>query len=690
MKKWLLMLLAVLLLMPALNAPAEMLRGYEKGQGYQYVLLGEYPYEKDGTEAPVLWRILDVDDGKALLLTEYIIDTQQAIFETDQKVIENRTYRRLNHYEESDLCPWLDTEMVDRLFDGDQIIRALIKENGSRVFILTSEQFLTTDYGFSANMWNEQKSRQAVGTPYCIKQRNLYVDRSINKSPYWAATIKDPDDYKLQLIGYNGHLSWGAYTRVNVGLRLSVRLDLSQLEITGGSGTKDHPFTLSYVGTPATPVPTVVPTRVPATELPVKATPAAATQAPEEKATEMPAQAGVPAVQPGTPVITVVQIVTQSPADNAPAAAVATPAPAATKAPAAAEIPAATLEPTQAPSPVPTEEPRAESGAITLSFVGDCSIGDSEQYTQSTNSYHNTIDAQGYGWPFSLVKDYLTQDDLTIANLEVVFTKRTKHADKMYNLIADPDHVQVLIDGSVEMVNTVNNHCMDFMQAGYEDSIACLDQAGIARFGTVYPGKPHGFDDLGIQDVGDIRIGFIGFTYPQDSDQKRIASRIKTLKENEGCDLVIVSLHWGRETHMTPESWQIAYAKEVIKAGADAIWGHHPHVIQPIQFYQGKPIMYSTGNFTFGTMSKVDPSTGIFQLTYEKVDGKVELKQMQVIPCKTQGSPDYRPYEVTDPAERREIFDKLTFNKDYKNCQNPPASFLETGIIQFENGQMLP
>lgn len=74
------MLLIVLMLMPALNAPAEsILRGYEKGAGYQYVLLGEYPYEKDGTIAPVLWRILDVENGRALLLTEYIIDTQQAI-----------------------------------------------------------------------------------------------------------------------------------------------------------------------------------------------------------------------------------------------------------------------------------------------------------------------------------------------------------------------------------------------------------------------------------------------------------------------------------------------------------------------------------------------------------------------------------------------------------------------------------
>lgn len=327
---------------------------------------------------------------------------------------------------------------------------------------------------------------------------------------------------------------------------------------------------------------------------------------------------------------------------------------------------------------------------ILLSFIGDCSVGDSIQYREAASSYHSTIDAQGYAWPFSLVKDYLEADDLTVANLEVVFTRRTKHADKTYNLIADPAHVQILIDGSIEMVNTVNNHCMDFMQAGYQESIDTLDAAGIARFGSVYPGQKYGYDDLGVQQVGDIRIGFIGFSYPQDSDQKRIANRIKTLKEEQLCDLVVVSLHWGRETHMTPEAWQVAFAKKVIDAGADLIWGHHPHVIQPIHIYKGKPILYSTGNFTFGTMSKVDPSTGIFQFTYEKEEGQVQLKKLQVIPCETQGSTDYRPFELTDEAERKGVFKELVLKKAYKNCSNPPESFLETGIIHFENGEMLP
>ena len=638
--------LTVLLLLCAVPAMAETtgLRGYEKGNGWQFVNFGEYPYEKDGTVAPVLWRILEIENNQALMLTEYVIDTQQIIFESDQKKIDRDEVRRINSYEESDLYTWMNSEALDTLLGDSPMRNSLVDMPGQgKLFILTMEQYLNTAYGFSANKWDNQPTRHAQGTPYALKVRGLYKD-STGMVSYWAAGIKAVEGTRFALVGYNGHLSWGGYTRTNVGLRMAVKLDLTDITVRSGAGTRKDPFVFGYTG------------EVIATPEPVQATAVPAADMPEPEATQVPG----------------IQLTDEQEA----------------KLRAAVTVVPANAVPT--PVPAPNGAAASSDNETLLSFVGDCSIGDSYQYKNYDKCYHATIDEKGYAWPFSLVYDYLAADDLTVANLEVVFTERKSHTDKLYNLIGDPDHVNALLEGSVEMVNTVNNHCMDFHNSGYEDSMAVLDEAGIARFGTVYPGKANGHDDLGVQEINGIKFGFVGFTYPQESDKKRIAARIETLKEDMGCDIVIVSLHWGRETYMTPQASQVVMAKNIIDAGADAIWGHHPHVIQPIQFYQGKPIMYSTGNFTFGTMSKVDPSTGIFQLTYEKVDGKVELKQMQVIPCKTQGSPDYRPYEVTDPAERREIFDKLTFNKDYKNCQNPPASFLETGIIQFENGQMLP
>ena len=614
MKKLLAFLAALLLMLPCAALADSPLRGYVKGEGYQYVSLGAYPYEADGAVAPVLWRVLETKDGQALLLTEYVIDVSQVIFETDEKVIKKQTYRRIDSYAESDLYTHLNTTVLDTLLGDDPLRGALLEEEGGgRLFILTDEQFLRTDYGFVNTRWNEQKSRQAVATPYALS-RGLYRDRSTGTSPYWVATIRSKDGVKLALVGYNGHLSWGAYTRTNVGLRLSVRLDMAQLRISGGAGTKEDPFLLEA------------------------AAPSAPTEAPTAEPTAEPS---------------------------------ATP----------------DALPTEEPSPAPS--PAARTDSATVSFVGDCSIGDSIQYKKAVSSYHTCIDQNGYDWPFSLVKDVLAADDLTVANLEVVFTARTQHTDKMYNLVADADHVAVLNAGSIELVNTVNNHSMDFGRAGYQDSLATLEAAGVDSFGSIYAGREDGFDLLGVRDVNGIRFGFIGFSYPQEADQKRIADRIATLRE-QGCDVVVVSLHWGRETHPTPTTGQMTYAKRILDAGADMIWGHHPHVLQPIQFYNGKPILYSTGNFTFGTMSNVDPATGIFQLTYKKEEDRVLLTELSVVPCQTQRSPDFRPFILTEEAQRRAVFGKLVLKKEYKGFENPPASFLETGVIRLENGQLVP
>ena len=655
---WLTILL-LLCLIPA--ARAETLRGYEKGNGWHYVNFGEYPYEKDGKVAPVLWRILEIENNQALMLTEYVIDTQQIIFESDEKKIEKGDYRRINSYEESDLYTWMNTVALDTLLGTSPARNALVEVPGQgKLFILTMEQYLNTDYGFSANKWDNQPTRHAKGTPYALKKRGLYKDGTGNVS-YWAAGIKDVEGTRFALVGYNGHLSWGGYTHTNVGLRMGLKLDLTDFTIQGGTGDKKDPFQLVYVGG-GTYVPDAVQAQVVVLDAPL-------VDAPTAEPTVVPSQSVTTASG-------IRQAITKAPEG----AVTNTPGTAATNVPAnQAAVP--TAGPTAVP--VPGEE-------VLLSFLGDCSIGDSYQYRDYQVCYHATIDEKGYAWPFSLVKDYLAADDLTVANLEVVFTERKSHTDKMYNLIGAPDHVNVLTEGSIEMVNTVNNHCMDFYNTGYEDSMAILDEAGIDRFGTVYPGQKNGHDDLGVKDVGDIRFGFVGFTYPQETDKKKIANRIKTLKQQEGCDVVIVSLHWGRETHATPTAGQVAMAKELIDAGADAIWGHHAHVIQPIHIYKGKPILYSTGNFTFGTMSQVDPATGIFQLAYEKVDGVAQLKRLQVIPCETQGSPDYRPYELTEEKDRQEVFKKLVLKKTYKNCDNPPESFLETGIINFANGEMLP
>lgn len=326
----------------------------------------------------------------------------------------------------------------------------------------------------------------------------------------------------------------------------------------------------------------------------------------------------------------------------------------------------------------------ASDDILTLTFVGDISIGDAIQYREAKSGYHEVIREKGLEWPFSLVADVLSADDLTIANLEGTMTRSRRHKDIRYPLVIDPAHTQILLSGGIDAVNTANNHAMDFFAKGYRDTLAALDDAGIAHFGTINPGASSGFDRQLIAEVKGIKVGFIGLTYPQESDVKFIEASAAALRE-KGCSLIILSLHWGRETHMKPNAAQYAFARKALALDIDLIFGHHPHVIQPIALYQGKPVFFSTGNFTFGTMSNVDPSTGMFQAVYDLSGETPRLSALRVLPCVTGKKGDYRLIPVTDEARRRNIFSKLYLHKPSHGFEALPESFLLTGEAAFDD-----
>ena len=397
------LLLAFLLVLTASSGAEQEIRGYIKGKGWQYLMLGEYPYDSKGTVQPVKWRILSVEDNKAFLLTEYIIDTSQVIFESDPNIIKRHAYRRISSFEESDLYPLIDTEYYNRLFSNEPAAAAIVNDpDHGRLFMPDSSVLLTPAYGFSASRYvNDKKgevcpSHQAKGTEYAVRCRGLSRNKN-GMSCYWLSSLKQGDQhYFMQLVGYDGHLSWGAYTRDDVGIRLSVYLDLTQVSVVGGDGTSKDPFILAYTGN--------MPAGGPEN-----------TAEPEQAPEETPGPDPVPE-----------------------------------------ETPAPEM------SPVPESQDSgsgtADTGTAVISLIGDCSIGDAIQSYKSKTSYHSVVAREGYAWPFSRVLNWLAEDDLTVANLEVVLTERTKHKDKKYPLRASPDHTRILLEGSVEVVNTVGNN----------------------------------------------------------------------------------------------------------------------------------------------------------------------------------------------------------------------------------------
>lgn len=324
----------------------------------------------------------------------------------------------------------------------------------------------------------------------------------------------------------------------------------------------------------------------------------------------------------------------------------------------------------------------SQSETMTLSFIGDCSLGDAVQFRNSSSGLSNAIRTNGYDWPFSTTVEYLSADDCTFANLEVVLTTHYNlKADKVYPLVGQPDFVQCLVEGSVEVVNTVNNHSMDFKGTGYNDTLATLKEAGIDYFGSCYWDKHPEWDIITVREVKGCKIGMVGFTYGMPK-VKFIEQRVKKLRE-QGCQLVIVSLHWGRETYLTPQSGQFDYAKKVIDCGADVVWGHHPHVLQPVYFYQGKPIFFSTGNFIFGTMSDVDPYTGIFRLTYDlDEEGNPTLRMFDTVPLLSRHKHnEFRPQVLTEESSIIKFRSRLYNSKKISKMIGLPKAFLDTGYV---------
>ncbi|MBR1585474.1 MAG: hypothetical protein IJ662_08050 [Clostridia bacterium] len=259
-------LLLLLALLPAGGLAAEkQLRGYDekekKDNRYQYVSMGTYPYEKDGATQAVLWRVLSVEDNQALLMTEWIIDKQQVmtVSTSYNDAFVKRKYERIGSFQETDLCAWLNTTMLDKLMGTKKIRNALVETDFGKLFLLTDEQMLTTAYGFKADRYFDHPERMAYATPYAKTgplyswSRKLTVDPKYGTSPYWVAAFKYPDDmknnYYMQVCGGNGHLSYGAYARVDVGIRPAVLVDLTQCTISAGSGTKEKPYKLKYTGT---------------------------------------------------------------------------------------------------------------------------------------------------------------------------------------------------------------------------------------------------------------------------------------------------------------------------------------------------------------------------------------------------------------------------------------------------------
>lgn len=320
-----------------------------------------------------------------------------------------------------------------------------------------------------------------------------------------------------------------------------------------------------------------------------------------------------------------------------------------------------------------TTKRKNKTVSFTISAVGDCTFGTDENFAYEGSMPAKYDEVGDFNYFFENVKSVFEEDDLTIVNFEGTLTDSTIREDKQFAFKADKSYAEILTDGFVEAANLANNHSKDYGEQSYNDTMDALDEAGITNFG---------YDRVAIKKVKGIKVGLVG-TYVladglgvKDSMEKNI----QDLKD-EGAQVIIASFHWGEEKAEYPNDVQVELAHAAIDAGADLVLGHHPHVLQGIEKYKGKNIVYSLGNFCFGgNMYPSDMDTMIFQQTFTLKGGKLQEDNVtNIIPCSISSVEDYNNYQPTPAAGEKEteILNKITQRSQGLSNENTEESDLE-------------
>lgn len=324
--------------------------------------------------------------------------------------------------------------------------------------------------------------------------------------------------------------------------------------------------------------------------------------------------------------------------------------PAATASPPATQVPGPTPSPTPEPTPSPTPEPtpsptpEPEPEYFVLSMVGDCTLSSSQLYPH----FEYILDGD-MSWPFSSTVQYFEDDYLTIANLECSLSSEKLYGSTTFWFCGPAEHAQILVDGGVDFVTMANNHALDFGQKGIDNTKSTLDSYGIAYAGAN--------ESYVFQREDGISVGLFAAKWL--ATQAEISAGVSALAQREDVDIVVCLMHWGNEGSYRVTASQTQLGQAAIDAGADIVYGSHPHVLQQIDEYNGGYIVYSLGNYSFGgNTSPRDRDTAIVQFTVKRdVDGTVSVEGWEAIPCRlssTASYNDYRPEPYEEGSEEYE------------------------------------
>lgn len=237
---------------------------------------------------------------------------------------------------------------------------------------------------------------------------------------------------------------------------------------------------------------------------------------------------------------------------------------------------------------------------FSLMAVGDMMLGGRTRHVIAT---------YGADYPFEAVLPLLRRADIVLGNLEGPFARKALRERRHYSYAVNPKLATSLARAGIGVVTLANNHLLDCGRAGVRETLDALSSAGVAAVGGGM--NENAAHAPVIRQSGQLRIGFLGYYWNRrcaaTADLPGSARDLPEVLETDirhlrkQVDRVIVTFHWGIPYEREPLSADRAKAQYAVECGADAVIGHHPHILQPFEIYAGCPIFYSIGNFTFGS-----------------------------------------------------------------------------------------
>ncbi len=228
----------------SLTSAESALRGYQKGDGYVYVTLGQCPQDEDGGIEPILWRVLSVEDGKAYLLSEYVLEARP-IHSDYQEYANKPTNSKKPGFDgdftKTEMSIYLCGAFAESSFTEAERAMLTPHEEFGLFFLASSADLKNKAYGFTDN-----ESRKAWGTAYALANGLFkYGSQRGGHSPYWTRTQSTTDARHACCTKSKGELGRINVITLDEGMRPACLLNVGSAVISGGSGTKDDPYTLA-------------------------------------------------------------------------------------------------------------------------------------------------------------------------------------------------------------------------------------------------------------------------------------------------------------------------------------------------------------------------------------------------------------------------------------------------------------